>query len=153
LRRRAQEALASPLPADEVRATPLVAEGRRHREAGRWRESAEAFGAALRIWPECQEAAVRVAEDELARGRWKPARDTLSRLRSDHARPPWVRAWSRLLRGQAEDLAGDREAAVQQYKKVLEEPYGRAELRNLAAAGLKRPFVPREPRPVRGSSL
>jgi len=145
LRRWAQSALSAPVPAAEVRAMPLLAEGRRHREAGRRRESAEAFAAALRAWPDCQEAAVRAAEDELGHGRAKPAREILSRLPGGATRPPWVRPWSWLLLAQAEDLDGDREAALRLYKKVHDEPYGRAELRNLSAAGLRRRFVPREP--------
>jgi len=145
LRRRAQEALTSPLPDEEVRATPRLAEGRRHREAGRRQEAAESFAAALRLWPECQEALVRVAEEELARARPRLARELLERLDVD-PRPPWVLPWSRLLLAQVEDLEGDREAAVALYQKVFAAPYGRAELRNLAAAGLKRPFAPRDRR-------
>jgi hypothetical protein len=147
LRRRGQQALQAEIPAAEVRASTLLAEGRRHREAGRWTESMDPFAAALRIWPECQEAALRVAEDELAHGLAKAARERLERLSrvpESQVRPPWVRPWSWLLRAQADDLAGEREAAVLQYKKVYEQPFGRAELRDLASAGLRHPFVARE---------
>ena len=144
LRDRARQAMASPIPDAEVRATPLLAEGRRHRDAGRWHEASEAFRAAAKAWPEGQEAAVRVAEDELAHGEVRAAREALSRLGTDAPRPPWVPAWSRLLLAQVHDLSGEREAAVREYKKVFAEPYGRKELKNLAAAGLRRPFAPRE---------
>jgi tetratricopeptide (TPR) repeat protein len=148
LQRRAEEALSSPVAEEEVRATPRLAEGRRHREAGRRQEAAEAFAAALRSWPECQEALVRVAEEELARARPRTARELLERLDEDDPHPPWIRPWSRLLLAQVEDLEGNRAEAVVLYQKVFKAPYGRAELKNLAAAGLKRPFVPRHRRPA-----
>jgi hypothetical protein len=74
--------------------------------------------------------------------------------------PPWLVPWSRLLRAQAADLAGQRETALGLYKKVYEDWRRRAELRQAAAEGLRAPFRPEAPRsapsapaPTRGTSL
>lgn len=142
LRRRARTAVASPIPAAEVRAAHPVAEARRLRESGRTRESAEAYREALAAWPDCQEAALRVAEEEMRRGHAGLAREALQRLASrERTSPPWVRVWSVLLLARLHDLAGEREAAVNAYKEVFEAPWGQAELREAAAAGLQRPYA------------
>ena len=57
-------------------------------------------------------------------------------------RPPWARPWSSLLWGELLDLEGRREEALQEYKKVLQEPYGREALRERAEEGMRRPFGP-----------
>lgn len=143
LKRRAQAALASPIPPREVHATALLAEARRLRETGHEHEAAELYREALSAWPDCQEAALRAAEEDLRQGRVDAARGALEDLSRERSpRPPWVRPWSWLLLARAHDLAGEREAAVKAYKKVWEAPLGQARLRELAAAGLERPYAP-----------
>jgi tetratricopeptide (TPR) repeat protein len=148
LRKRAQDALSHPLPAEHVRGSHLIAEARRARERGRAAQAAEAYRQALRVWPRSQEAALRVAEDDLDHGRGAAARSLVDDLVRERApEPPWVRPWSWLLRAEALDLEGEREAALEAYRKVLAEPHGQDELRGRAAEGLRRPFVPTEPPP------
>jgi len=55
---------------------------------------------------------------------------------------PWLRPWEWLLEGERHDLEGRREEAVQQYKKVLQDPYRRADLEERAEAGIKGAFRP-----------
>lgn len=142
-RRRAQAALDKPLGAKEVQAWQLVVEARRDHEAGRAEEAAEGFRAALRLQPDSQEAALRVAEDELGHGRIGPARQFLAQVPDEGpVDPPWVRPWRRLLEARTLDLAGERQRAVELYRNVLEEPYGQPEVRHEAEAGLRRPFAP-----------
>jgi tetratricopeptide (TPR) repeat protein len=146
LRKEAQAALARALPADEVRGRHLIAEARRAREQGRLAEAADTYRLALQAWPRSQEAALRVAEDDLEHGRGAAARDPLDDLvRERDPAPPWVRPWSWLLHAEMLDLAGEREAALDGYRKVLSEPHGQEELKERAAEGLRRPFAPADP--------
>ena len=141
VRRRAQQALASPMPAAEVRATHLLAEGRRLRDAGRSPEATEAFRGALEAWPACREAALRVAEDDIAHGRAAQARDVVEGLAAGQdPHPPWIRPWARLLLGRIHDVLGERPQAVKEYQMVFESPSGLEELRRLASEGLERPY-------------
>lgn len=141
-RRRASLALSSPMPKAEIEALQIVAVARRLREAGRNREAAVAYRRALTLWPACDEARLRTAEEDLRAGRLAEARQALASLvaRSE-PEPPWLRPWARLLLGQAHDLGGQRAAALQEYKEVLEHPLGQDELRREAAAGLLHPHA------------
>jgi hypothetical protein len=142
LRRRAQAALASALPAGEVRALPALSAARRAREVGRLEESAAASRRALAISPGNGEAALGVAESALGKGRLEEARQILEVLGGEKGfRPPWARPWRALLWGELADLEGRREEAIHEYKKVLQEPYGREALRERAAEGLRQPFA------------
>ena len=142
VKRRAQQALASPIPQSEVRGTQLLAEARRLREAGRLADATDAFRRALAAWPDCREAALRVAEDEIARGRAAQVRDEVEALsKLSDPQPPWIRAWARLLLGRIHDLAGERGEAVKAYQIVFKSPSGLPELRRLAAEGLERPYA------------
>jgi tetratricopeptide (TPR) repeat protein len=141
LRKRAEQAAARALPAPQVRAVPLLAQARRAREAGQRDAAAQLYRQALQAWPGSEEAAVRVAEAELARGDLAAARRALDTAeRPDHPQPPWVAGWALLLRAQLRDLDGQRAAAVSAYKKVLETPYGQDELAGRAADGVRRAF-------------
>ena len=143
VRRRAQDALASPLSAEELRAWQHIADARRQREAGRLAESAELYRRAAQQWPRSAEATLRTAEEEIDKGHAERARAAVARLVEMEAPdPPWVAAWSRLLSARLHDLAGERVAAVKAYKQVFEEPYGLDELRQAAREGLDRPFAP-----------
>ena len=153
LRKQAQAALSHPLPAGQVRAVHLIAEARRARERARPAEAAATYRQAYRLWPRSHEAALRVAEDDLRHGRREAARDVIEGLTGESdPEPPWVRPWSWLLRAEIFDLAGDRDAALHQYRKVLSDPHGQDELKERAAQGLRRPFTPAEtPKPGAGA--
>ena len=145
LRKQAQAALSHALPAEHVRAFHQIADARRARERGRDAEAAAAYREALRLWPRCAEAAVRVAEDDLAHGRSAAARAVLADLAEEkEPAPPWVKPWSALLRAEMFDLAGERAAALAEYRKVLSDPHGQEELKQRAGEGLRRPFTPAE---------
>ena len=141
VRRRAEDALRTPIPAAELEGLSLVAQARRLREAGRRREAAEVYRRAARVWPESQEARLLAAEDDLLHGDPDDARDAVDDVAGDdEPRPPWLRSWSRLLKGHLLDLDGERRRAVDEYKKVLKTTYGLAELRERAEDGVRRPF-------------
>ncbi len=110
--------------------------------------------AALASPPRNTEAALCVAESDLKHGRPEEAREILESLGGQKSiRPPWARPWAALLYGELRDLEGHREEAVQEYKKVLQEPYGREALRARAAERLRRPFTSESgPPPVPRSS-
>ena len=158
-RPRAQTALKHPLTPEEVIGRRALGALRRAREAGRAEEAAARAREVLAAWPLSREAALAAAEEDLRTGR--PARlrvPEVEEARGDE--PAWLVPWSRLLRAQAADLAGYREAAVVLYKKVYERACRRAELRLAAAEGLRAPFRPETPRAApsapagtRGTSL
>jgi tetratricopeptide (TPR) repeat protein len=149
VRRAAETALSRPRTTAEIEAMLHLAEGRRFREAGRFRESVEAHREALRWFGHSDEARLRVAEDDLRNGRLDLARSALAAL-EDLAQPspPWIRPWTWLLRGYLDDLEGRRPAAVEQYNKVLKTPYGDPELVRETTERLQHPFradAPPEP--------
>jgi hypothetical protein len=158
-RRRAQTALSHPLTPAEVIGRRALGALRRAREAGRTEEAAVKAREVLAAWPLSREAALAAAEDDLRAGRPGRVRvPEVEEARGDE--PPWLVPWSRLLRAQAADLAGDREAALALYKKVYENPGCRTELGQAAAEGLRTPFRPETPRavpsapgPTRGTTL
>jgi hypothetical protein len=148
LRRQAQKAMGSPLPAAEVQALRALAEARRLREGGHERDAGRLYREALAGRPLSREAALGVAEDELREGNVDGARRALHDASDEEEREsPWLRPWGWLLEARLHDVAGRRAAAVRLYKKVSEEPYGRAAWREAAEAGLRRPFTPPRPDP------
>jgi hypothetical protein len=143
LRWRASAALASPVPEAERAGSLRLAEARRLREAGRTREASDAYRDALRLWPACREAALRVAERDLEDGRVADARRAVRRPETEKdVDLPWLPALSRLILARAKDAAGERAAAVDLYKDVLLRPCGQRELEAAAEEGLRRPWAP-----------
>jgi Tfp pilus assembly protein PilF len=141
LRKRAEQAAGSALPTAVVRGSQLLAQARRAREAGQRDAAEQLYRQALLAWPSSEEAAVRVAESELARGEVAAARRALEKAeRPDEPQPPWVGGWALLLRAQLRDLDGQRGAALAAYRRVLESPYGQRELEQRASEGMRRPF-------------
>ena len=141
VRRRAEAALKTPMPAAELEGLTLVAQARRLREAGRRRDAAEVYRRAARVWPASQEARLMVAEDEVLHGQPRDAQDAVGDLTEvKEPQPPWVAPWSRLLKGHLLDLEGQRARALFEYKVVLKSPHGIADLRERAEDGLRRPF-------------
>ena len=155
VRRQAREALSSPIPAEQVRAAGELSAGRRLREAGRWGEAALAYRRALEAWPHSQEAALGVAEELIREGQTDWAREVARRAATAPAQasPPWVTPWSHLLLGRICDLAGMRDEARREYRRVLAAASGRVDFKRAAEQGLETPYsggAPREGRP--GSS-
>ena len=138
-RKRAKDALAHPLSPAEVSGRQRLARARRAREDGRGEEAAAHARAVLDSWPQSREAALVVAEAELRAGRAEEARVPEVDAGRD-GEPPWLVAWSRLLRAQRADLGGRRDDAVSLYKKVYAHPLRRQDLRAAAEAGLRAPF-------------
>jgi tetratricopeptide (TPR) repeat protein len=141
LARRAESLLRQPIPAGEVAGSQLVARARRLEEAGRSQEALELWRQARAAWPESREAALHLAEHELLRGQPETARAAVVSIAGqEKVEPPWLKPWSWLLLGHLNDLEGSRGAAVEQYKKVLDQPCGQGELAARAEAALRRPF-------------
>ena len=144
VRRQAESALRTPMPAAEVEGLALLAQARRLHEAGRQRDAAEVYRRASRTWPASREAALMTAESEILHGDPERARDAVEAASADERpQPPWLRPWASLLRAQLLDASGQRGRAVVEYKKVLERPLGRSDLRERAEDGVRRPFRPR----------
>ena len=162
-RTRANAAVSTPIPPARVRALAALGEARRRREAKRepWRRESDpenqrgrihSGGAndaillareALRHWPQSMEAALTLVEERLVAGDAKGALAAWPRPDPrQQAETPWLRPWEGLLVGERLDLEGRREEAVQQYKKVLQDPFRRADLQERAEAGIKRLFHP-----------
>jgi thioredoxin-like negative regulator of GroEL len=157
--------VSTPIAPARVRALAALGEARRRREAKRfpWRREGDAEnqrgrihsgGAndviplareALRDWPQSMEAALTLVEERLAAGDASGALAAWPRPDPrQQEETPWLRPWEWLLVGERLDLEGRREEAVQQYKKVLQDPFRRADLEERAEAGIKRLFVPRQ---------
>jgi len=145
-RKRAQAALARPLSAAEVEGRQRLALARRAREAGRLDVAAARAREALSAWPAAREAALIVAEQELREGDEEVRVPSIEEAGGDE--PPWLVAWSRLLRARQADARGQRASALDLYKKVYEHPCRRPDLRDGAAEGLRAPFHPDRPRAV-----
>jgi hypothetical protein len=138
-RRRAEAALAHPLPADERDGRRLLGQARRARADGHAEAAAAAARDALARWPASREAALGVAEYELRAGRAHDARvPEIDEPRDGE--PAWLVPWSRLLRAQRADLLGQRADAVELYKQVYAAAHRRLDLRATAAAGMREPF-------------
>ncbi|HET6898163.1 MAG TPA: hypothetical protein VFK70_07440, partial [Vicinamibacteria bacterium] len=87
-----------------------------------------------------------VAEQALREGDEETRVPSIDEARADE--PPWLVAWSRLLRARQADARGQRELAVDLYKKVYAHACRRADLRDGAVEGLRAPFHPDRPRAV-----
>lgn len=150
VRERALRALAHPLETRAREAWRLLSEARRLRAAGGERQAAPLFRRALELAPDSHEARLRVAEDDLLAGRIESSRRRLDQLLDEDApEPPWVGPWARLLAARLDDLTGRRALAVQEYNQVFKRPLGSAQLRELAAQGLRHPWeLPAGPEPV-----
>jgi tetratricopeptide (TPR) repeat protein len=140
VRREAAVALAAPLTKADVDAARQLGEARRLREAGREDASAAAYRAALALSPQCREAMAALAGDDIRHGLAQAALRAARLAETGRGlAPPWVPAEARLAQAEALEILGNRAAAVRLYKDVFEHPFGRATLRDRAAAGLRRP--------------
>ncbi len=138
---RAEQALMMAVPRAQVRAFPLLAEARRELEVGHAQAAAAAFRAALRAWPDSDEARLRVAQDDLAHGRLEAAQRALERLDgTERPDPVWIRPWTRLLLARVRDASGRRPEALVLYNDVYHHPLGSSRLRDEAFVGLQRPW-------------
>jgi len=143
--RRAREALAQPASAAERRATLLLAKTRRLREAGREVEAEVLCLEAFRASPAGAEGRLCAARDSLRAGRPEGAR-ALARAVLDGDPPAWLRPDARLVLAAALERSGERDAALTEYRRILQEPGGRDEPRTEAAAAIRR-LRPEEPAP------
>jgi tetratricopeptide (TPR) repeat protein len=142
-RERARDAVAEAMPAARVRALTALGDARRRREAKRGEEAVPPAREALRHWPESMEAALTLVEERLRAGDAAGARAAWPRPDArQQAETPWLRPWEWLLEAERHDLEGRREEAVQQYKKVLQDPFRRGDLAERAEAGIKAQFRP-----------
>jgi len=148
-RQRASAAVSTPIPPARVRALVALGEARRRREAKRGIDSGGANDAiplareALRHWPQSMEAALTLVDERLRAGDAGGARAAWPRNDArQQAETPWLRPWEWLLEAESHDLEGRREDAVQQYKKVLQDSFRRADLEERAEAGIKGRFRP-----------
>jgi hypothetical protein len=141
VRRRAEDALDEPVPSSEILGRRALVAARRHRAAGQIEKAAQSYREAYALWPASTEAAHGVVEDEIRDGHLANALRPVADLGHDRpTNPSWVRAWGWLLRARVYDLEGARGSALLLYKKVQEQPHGRAELKEAAALGLQAPF-------------
>ncbi len=139
--RRAETLLRQPIPASEVAGIQLTARARRLEEAGRSQEALPSWRRLREVSPQSREAALHVAEHELLHGQPDKARGAIVSIAAEEKlEPPWLEPWSRLLLGHLLDLEGSREAAVEQYKKVLERKVGQTGLATRAEIALRQPF-------------
>ncbi len=139
MRRGAEQALSTPLSKADVDAARHLGEARRLREAGREDASLVSYRAALLSWPQCREAAVALAGDDLRHGRAEAALRSARQAETERSlAPPWVPAEARLIQAEALEALGDRAAAARLYKDVFDHPFGRGTLRTRAADGLRR---------------
>jgi hypothetical protein len=142
-RTRANAAVSAPIPPARVHALAALGEARRRREAKRLEDVMPLAREALRHWPQSMEAALALVEERIAAGDAKGALAAWPRPDSrQQAETPWLLPWEWLLAGERLDLEGRREEAVQQYKKVLQDPFRRPDLEERAEAGIKRLFHP-----------
>ena len=138
LSRQARAALAAPMPADERRAVPYLAEARRAQESGDSGNARAALHRAFLAWPRSAEARLGEAEALAGSLRLHDARDILEGLREGDPGPPSGPTRARLLLAEIRERQGETAAAVILYKQVLQEPFGRADLRERASSGLRR---------------
>jgi hypothetical protein len=134
----AREALAHPLRDRERVASRRLADARRLFEVGRVGEARERCLEALRAHPSNPEARVCTAERNLHDGDPAAAVALVRGVTGAAEAPPWLRARARLVLAQALEREGRTRAALPLYKKVWEEPFGRAALRDQAAAAIRR---------------
>jgi tetratricopeptide (TPR) repeat protein len=146
-RDRARDAFSSPMPAERVRALGALGKARRQREGNHGGEAVSLAAEALRLWPESMEASLTLVDARLGSGEGEGARAVWPREDPRQvAETPWLRPWQWLLEAEKDDLEGRREDAVQQYKKVLKDPFRRPDLKRRAEAGIKAPFHSRPAR-------
>ena len=142
-RQRASAAVSTPIPTARVHALAALGEARRRRESRRGEDAIPFAREALRHWPQSMEAALGLVDERLVAGDARGARAAWPRADPRQLEEtPWLRPWEWLLEGERHDLEGRREEAVQQYKKVLQDPYRRADLEQRAEAGIKGSFRP-----------
>ena len=151
-RERGRAAVSNPMPRARIRALLALGEARRRREAKRGEDVIPLAREALRHWPESMEGALTLVDELLVAGDTAGARTAWPRRDPRQlAETPWLRPWEWLLEAERHDLEGRREEAVQQYKKVLQDSFRRADFEERAEAGIRGAFRPRARPAVRGA--
>ncbi len=146
VRESAARARSLPLSTAEVAGSRHLAEARRLHEAGKNDAALQAYRSALAVWPRCREAALRLADEDRRRGRLQAALRSAQDVEGAEDAPPWLKAEARLVQAEVRDAQGDQAGAVRLYKEVFNHPFGRVELRQRAARGLRIPGDAGDPR-------
>jgi hypothetical protein len=133
----AREALAHPASAAETRAAWLLAKARRLREAGRDAEAEKRCIEAFQAFPANSEARLCAARQSLRADRPESAQ-ALARAVLDGDAPPWLRPEARLVLAAALERSGATDAALAEYRRVLQEPFASDRPRAAATAAIRR---------------
>jgi hypothetical protein len=121
----------------EARALALLARSRRLRERGDEKEAEAACLQAFQVQPTSDEARLCAARASLRAGR-EAAASTLARAVLDDAGDAGLRPPALLVLAQALEGRGERREALDLYRRVWDEPLGRAAWRAEAAGAIRR---------------
>jgi hypothetical protein len=121
----------------EVVALDLLAQARRRREQGDEPAADAACLRAFQAFPASDEARLCAARESLRAGRPTSARE-LARAVLDGEGEPGLRPFARTALARALEDEGKRKDALEQYRRVWDEPLGHDTLRAEAAAAIRR---------------
>ncbi len=121
----------------EAVALELLARSRRLREQGDEPAAEAACLRAFRAFPASAEARLCAARESVRAGRPQSAR-ALARAALDGEGGPGLRPYARMALARALEDEGSRKDALEQYRRVWDEPLGRETLRAEAAVAIRR---------------
>ncbi len=107
---------------------------------GKWDAARQAYAAVAAHAPGDLQVQYRIAYLDFASGAPDRARVTFTALANNGAAPAWVRAWSLLYKGRADDLSGRRDAARKDYQSVLDDYEKQDAAADAARLGLITPY-------------
>jgi len=126
---------------DELRVAVVVRRGIQHIEDGELAEAQQQFEAAIRVNRRSSWAWYNLGLLYLSQRNYEKARDAFDEALDGDLRPRWVESWAALKKGNAYDALGQRDRAVAEYRKVIEDGDDAA-ARQQAQQYLERPFRP-----------
>lgn len=110
------------------------------RRQGRMSEARMAYDEILATEPENARALYGLGSLHYDQEHYGQARETLRRAIEAEPDEDWVKTWSWLRIGWIEDLTGNREAAIEAYRRAIDSGSGYRNAREIARRGIEKPF-------------
>ncbi len=138
---------------DEIRQAVVVRRGIEHFREQEYVEAEQQFQAAIKLNRSNSWAWYNLGVLYLTQRNYSKAQDAFDMVLNGNLRPDWIEVWSHIYIGNTWDALGQRERAVNEYKKAMENGNNYDNAQETAQSYLAQPFDPKKARQVIGGNL
>jgi aminopeptidase N len=138
---------------DEIRQAVVVRRGIEHFREQEYIEAEQQFQAAIKLNRGNSWAWYNLGVLYMTQRNYSKAQDAFDMVLNGSLRPDWIEVWAYIYRGNAWDALGQRERAVSEYKKALENGNNYDNAQRAAQGYIEQPFDPKKARQLISGNL